>query len=410
MPNPRFETDAERLQQRNRELSILNAIVQSLNQQVDLDQALHTTLARVADLLGLQTGWVWLLHEDTGESYLAAHQNLPPALADHPRRMGGACYCLDTFRAGDLEGAANVNVITCSRLQWLTGGTRGLKYHASIPLYAHGSRSTDGQKLGVLNVANTDWLELSPQDLQLLSTIGDMLSIAVERARLFAQSSQMGAVEERNRLAREIHDTLAQGLAAVALHLETADALLQSGEDLGQEPARRLLQARLQQALDLTRLNLEEARRSVLDLRLAHLEGRTLVEALDHLAREYASHQDFHVEYEAESASHPLPARVEAGLYRITQEALENAARHARARHVAIRLSTSPAEVRLVVQDDGQGFDPAHVPAGRFGLIGLNERARFLGGRLKLESAPSAGTRLEVTVPLATHRRALRPD
>jgi two-component system NarL family sensor kinase len=410
MPTPRLETDAERLQQRNRELSILNDIAQSLNEQVDLDQALHTTLAKVADLLGLQTGWVWLLHEETGESYLAAHQNLPPALADHPRRMGGSCYCLDTFRAGDLEGAANVNVITCSRLQWLSGGTRGLKYHASIPLYAHGSRSADGQKLGVLNVANTDWLELSPQDLQLLSTIGDMLSIAVERARLFAHSSQMGAVEERNRLAREIHDTLAQGLAAVALHLETADALLQSGEDMGQEPARRLLQTRLQQALDLTRLNLEEARRSVLDLRLAHLEGRSLVEALGRLAQEYASRQDFQVEYEAGSAGHPLPARVEAGLYRIAQEALENAARHAGARRVTIRLSTTPSEVRLVVGDDGQGFDPDHVPTGRFGLIGLNERARFLGGRLVLESAPNAGTRLEVIVPLAARRRAARGD
>jgi two-component system NarL family sensor kinase len=160
----------------------------------------------VAELLDLHTGWIWLLHEETGESYLAAAQNLPPALAGSPRRMEGTCYCLDTFRAGDLDGAANVNVVTCSRLWGLVDGTDGLRYHASIPLYAH------GKKLGVLNVTSADWRELSAEDLRLLYTVGDLLSIAIERARLFAKSVQFGVLEERNRLAREIHDTLAQGL------------------------------------------------------------------------------------------------------------------------------------------------------------------------------------------------------
>ncbi len=100
------------------------------------------------------------------------------------------------------------NVVTCSRLKNLVDGTDGLRYHASIPLYAH------GKQLGVLNVASTDWRELSQEDLQLLYTVGDLLGIAVERARLFARSAHLGALEERNRLARELHDTLAQGLTA----------------------------------------------------------------------------------------------------------------------------------------------------------------------------------------------------
>src|SRR5512146_1828591 len=234
---PAGASSAEQLRRRNRELSILIAIARALNQSVDLDQALRATLAQVAELLDLRTGWIWLLDEETGESYLAAAQDLPPGLAANPRRMEGTCYCLDTFRAGDLAGAANVNVVTCSRLKRLVDGTGGLRYHASIPLYAH------DKKLGVLNVASPDWRELSPDDLTLLHAIGDLLAIAVERARLFARSAQVGAVEERNRLAREIHDTLAQGLAAIALRLESADALAEAGGD--QEQVRQSIQSAL---------------------------------------------------------------------------------------------------------------------------------------------------------------------
>ena len=210
------------LQRLNHELSVLNAIARELNRSVDLGETLEFTLSQVAELLDLRTGWVWLISEESSEPYLAASQSLPPALANDPRRMDGSgyCYCLDTYKRGDLEGAANVNVLTCSRLYGLVDGTDGLRYHASIPLYAQ------DKKLGVMNVASPDWRSLSPEDLQLLYTVGDLLSIAVERARLFARSTRLGAVEERNRLAREIHDTLAQGLTATALQLESADALL----------------------------------------------------------------------------------------------------------------------------------------------------------------------------------------
>lgn len=101
-------------------------------------------------------------------------QNLPPALVHNPSLMEGDCYCLRTYREGDLEGAANVNVVTCSRIKNLVDGTDGLRYHASIPLYA-----SDNTRLGVLNVASEDWRELSAEDLRLLYTVGDLLSIAV---------------------------------------------------------------------------------------------------------------------------------------------------------------------------------------------------------------------------------------
>ncbi len=382
------DTDALELKQRNRELVILNAIAQALNREVDLDQALQSALANSAGLLDLQTGWIWLLDEDSGEPYLAAALNLPPALANHPRRMSGTCYCLDTFRAGDMEGAANVNVITCSRLRWLTSETRGLKYHASIPLYAH------EKQLGVLNVASPDWRELSPEDLRLLYTVGDMLSIAIERARLFASSIQLGAVEERNRLAREIHDTLAQGLAGISLKLEAAEALLESGA--GQERVEPVIH----EALSLAQANLEEARRSVLDLRAAPLEGRTLKEALENLTEEYNRQSGVRFRFDAVGGNRRLPVRVEAGLYRVAQESLANILQHANARNASIQLELTPAQARLVVEDDGAGFDPTQIPTGRYGLLGLKERVKLLKGELKIQGEPGIGTRLEAVVPI----------
>jgi two-component system NarL family sensor kinase len=387
--HPTAETQAEALARRNRELSILNSIAEALNRSVDMDQALRATLARVAELLGLHTGWIWLLDEETGASYLGAALNLPPALTKNPLRMCGSCYCLDTYRAGDLNGAANVNVVACSRLKELVDGTDGLRYHASIPLYAH------GKKLGVLNVASTDWRELGPEDLRLLYTVGDLVGMAIERARLFAQSLRLGAVEERSRIARELHDTLAQGLTAVALQLESADCMLEDGGS----PER--VQQIVRKALALTRANLEETRRSVQDLRAAPLDGRSLAEALAALAGgEHSSLPGPAVTFEMAGEHRPLPVRVENGVFRMAQEAVTNAQRHANAQHVSIRLETVPHRLRLRVEDDGQGFDSATVEPGHYGLVGMNERAKLLGGRLRVQSCPGSGTCIDVTIPL----------
>ncbi|MEM7345925.1 MAG: histidine kinase, partial [Chloroflexota bacterium] len=280
------ESNAGKLRQRNRELAILHSIAAALNGEVNLDQALQTALAQVAELFNLHTGWIFLLHEETNAPYLAAAQELPPALAENfCELMEGRCTCLNSYDAGKLDNKDRVNVITCSRLDDLVAGTDGLRYHASIPLYAQ------NKALGVLNVASAEshWWEESAESLHLLYTVGDLLSIAIERTRLFAQSTQLGIVEERNRLAREIHDTLAQRLTAVALKLETADALLES------EMAATKIRPIVQDALDLTRTNLEDTRRSVLDLRAAPLEGKNLVEALTTLTQDYTEREPFTV-------------------------------------------------------------------------------------------------------------------
>jgi two-component system, NarL family, sensor kinase len=378
------ESDTEKLKRRNRELSILNTIAQAMNQEVDLTQALNVALRSVAELFDLKTSWIFLM-DDEGKFYLAAAQNLPPALADHPRRMAGDCDCLWDYENDELKDPEN---ITCSRLENLVVGTAGLRQHASIPLDAH------GKPLGVLNVASTDWGDLSEDDLQLLYLVGDLLGIAIERGRLFTHSVELGAIEERNRIAREIHDTLAQGLTAIALQLETADALLESGA-----PAERI-QHMVVQALSQTRASLEEARRSVLDLRAAPLEGRPLDEALKALIDEWASRRKVSANFELIGSMRPLPVRAEIGVYRMVQEALTNIGRHAYAHHVSIQLAVMPDQIHLTLKDDGRGFDPAQVTTGRYGLIGMNERAKLLSGSLEISSAPGEGTQLEIFIPI----------
>ena len=378
------DSEKEELARRNQELFILNRVAQALNHSINLKETLQIVLGQVAELLDLRTGWIWLMAEQSGETYLAAAQNLPPALADDAQKMAGSCFCLNTFREGDLERGSNVSVVKCSRLQALETGTGGLRYHATIPVLAH------GRKLGVLNVASTDWRELSAADLQLLQTIGDMLGIAIERARLFSRSAEMGALEERNRLARELHDTLAQGLTAISLQLESADALFDEKD--GAAPVKQAVQY----ALRLARENLVEVRRSVLDLRAAPLAGKQLVEALLTLIEQAALPVDMIVR----GGERPLPSRIETAVFRIVQESLHNIHQHAAAALVKIAIFYEPHWLKLEITDDGRGFDPNMIKKGRYGLVGINERVKLLQGEFVIQSSPGSGTRLQIEIPL----------
>jgi two-component system, NarL family, sensor kinase len=397
------QQSAGSLLRRNHDVAVLSAIAGHLNRKIDVHEALQEVLLQVTRLLGLRTGWVWLLNE-RDEPYLAAAQSLPPYLGDHRERMTGSCLCLDTFLQGDLEGAKNIDVLRCSRLKNAERdndpSSLGLRFHASIPIHAGET------PIGVLNVASEDWRELEEEELQLLHIIGDQIGLAIQRARLSAEhtraAARLATIEERNRLAREIHDTLAQGLTAITLQLETADALAQARPDRAQEAIRR--------ALALARSNLEETRRSMIDLRAVPLQNRSLPEALEALAQE--TKQDG-IEVECHCSlphDYPiLPQRVETALYRIAQEALSNAYRHAQARHIALRLEIVDNELCLTVQDDGCGFSPDEIiaaeqasgpSAGHFGLTGINERVKLLGGVVCIQSEAGAGTCLSACVPL----------
>jgi two-component system NarL family sensor kinase len=376
-----------------RELAILNAVSEALNSSPDVRKALERTLSLVADLLGLRTGWVWLLDQETDRFYDAAERELPPYLQERVRMAGRRrCWCIDDFRDGELT-PTNIDVMECSRLQPAFRSksaelAAGLRYHASIPLYFQDKR------LGIMNVTGPEWRKLTTAELRLLSTIAYQVGISIERARLAEDATRLARAEERTRLAREIHDTLAQGLTAIALNIEGAMNRLKTDPDQAHE--------RLARALAMARENLEDARRSVLDLRGAsRLEGKPLAEALAGLARSFTSDSGVpaHV---AAAHTERLPLRVEAELFRVAQEALTNVRRHAHARGVEVALRKRGSTLTLSVQDDGRGFSPrTRRPNGAtHGIVGMRERAKLLGGRLQVSSAPGKGTRITARVPI----------
>jgi two-component system NarL family sensor kinase len=375
-----------------RELEIVNAVAEALNSSPDVRQALERTLSLVADLLGLRTGWVWLVDQQTHRFYAAAERELPPYLQERVRMAGRRrCWCIDDFRDGELT-PSNIDVIECSRLEPAFRGksaalAAGLRYHASIPLYFQ------DKPLGIMNVSGPEWRKLTAEELRLLSTIAYQVGIAIERARLAEDAMGLARAEERARMAREIHDTLAQGLTAIALNIEGAMHRLETHPNEARE--------RLGRALAMARENLEDARRSVLDLRgAAQLEGKPLTEALAGLAREFTS--DTGVPATVESSNlDGLSLRVESELFRIAQEALTNVRKHARAHRVQIGLRRRGTTLSLSIVDDGRGFSVTGVRRGDGqGVIGMRERARLLGGRLQISSSPGKGTHVTARVPV----------
>ena len=377
-----------------RDLRILKEIAEALNGAVDVDQALRDVLARIADLLGLRTGWIWLIDPRTGQFYSATAQALPPFLRDPVRMTGHTCWCIEAFRWGKLT-AGNIELIECSRLRNAVGadrpGTRGFRYHASIPLH-FGDRP-----LGIINVDTPRWRRLSRRELDLLSTIASQLSMAIERARLAEESVRLARLEARTRLARDLHDTLTQGLTAIGLHVDAAMSRI--GEEGDEEARTQLARARV-----VTQSSLEEARRSLRELRTSPLNARPLGEALMALGRAMAHDTGVRVHVQVDAGEElALSPEVEEELYRIASEALANVRRHAEAKEVQVTLARAGRRVCLSIADDGRGFDTRarsrRTHAG-FGLAGMRERAALIGGKLVAKSTPNQGTQISVTAPL----------
>lgn len=218
----------------------------------------------------------------------------------------------------------------------------------------------------------------------------------VHRVRVRQLRREFVAVlNERNRIARELHDTLAQGFTSVSMQLEAVSAKMGGGGEAARE---HLNQARL-----LVRSSLAEARRSVRDLRSEWLDGGDLADALSGMARQLTAGADVRVEVSVTGTSRHLPEPVEKTLLRVGQEALTNAVRHASPASVRVRLDYEEARVRLEVCDDGRGF-PSEASGrergGGFGLRGMRERVEQAGGTLDVRSREGAGTEVSATLPL----------
>jgi signal transduction histidine kinase len=208
-------------------------------------------------------------------------------------------------------------------------------------------------------------------------------------ARYASALEQLAISRERNRIAREMHDTLAHTLSAVSVQLKALEVLWDS--DPGE--ARSVLRA----TDDLTRSGLDEARRALHALRASPIEEMGLALALQSAAEEAKARAGFALSFSAPPQVSGLRPEVEQHLYRIGEEALNNIARHANARHVAVTLAQKDGATLLTILDDGCGFERGQAGrSGHFGLTGMRERASLINARLEVESRPQAGTSVRV--------------
>ena len=227
--------------------------------------------------------------------------------------------------------------------------------------------------------------EFSDDDQGLIATFAAHAALALENARLHERSRELSIVEERNRLARELHDAVTQKLFGVVLAAESAAALLERDAD----------EAGVQLALvrELAREARDELRSVIVHLRPAALESQGLAEALAKHVEVLRRVHRREIALTLEGAA-PVAAAIEGDVFRIAQEALHNALRHAEASRIDVTLRCEPDRVELSVRDNGRGFDPAAagMRSRSLGLTTMAERARAAGGSLTIDSAPGAGT------------------
>jgi signal transduction histidine kinase len=219
--------------------------------------------------------------------------------------------------------------------------------------------------------------------------------VQTQTAIILDKAQRETILEERSRIARELHDTVEQELAGVSMQLDLVNFKLQQAPENGVTPA-------LDLARRMVRHCQTEARHSIWELRCAALEKGDLVSALKETLQPILEGHDLQLRVEVQREARRLPSQVENDLLRMGQEAATNAVRHAHAHQITIVLDFGPESVQMTIADDGCGFNPSNpalVLSGRFGLAGMAERAAKLGGELSVDSVPGSGTRIRIVVP-----------
>ena len=230
-------------------------------------------------------------------------------------------------------------------------------------------------------------------------TVRDITEWKRTEEELFEQTRTLAVLDERNRMAREIHDTLAQGFTGVVLQLEAAEQALEDDVDAATD--------HIGKAKELAKGSLQEARRTVWDLLPAALQGRNIEEVLADEVDRFAARGREEASFSSDGAFDDIPRDVQATLLRICQEALMNARKYARAKQVWVSLVRELTGIRVAVADDGVGFDEESAVAesvlagGGFGLSSMKQRAQAQKGDLEVETTKGAGTTIRVSIPLA---------
>ncbi len=379
---------------RTHELATLYDVAALATQSLDLQVTLERCLERALEALPCRAGAIHL-RNGAGETLrLAVDRGIPPGLvAELATLTADGSPLGQVLREG--QPAVRTGAGSEDSPPWIAAA-HGFPVWVVAPMRAR------GQIVGVLTVFGDADHQCDAEDLALLASVADHVGIAVENVWLQQRAEQTAALEERERLARELHDLVTQSLFSLTLFAEVAKDMTTSGE-------RQAIAGLIDEMSAIAHQVLKETRLMIYRMRPAVLEEEGLVGAL----RRRLGAVEGRVGIEARVVTDTLiqpPAAVEAELYHIAQEALSNALRHAQASSVEVRLHTESDHLIMEVADNGCGFDPdAVVDLGGMGLSNMRERAESLGGTFSILSGLGRGTTVRVEVSLASHTDPTTP-
>jgi signal transduction histidine kinase len=375
------------LASRTRELEVYQAVQQAINRQLERENVLQMIADQARLLTRCSYSVVYLLEEEQGEQFLRLavisgdlHSDIRPGyrLPLDQSVAGQAIRDQKPYCVQDARKDPRVYEDAVQR--------SNVRSFLIVPLISGKS------PLGVISVADITEGKFSEEEERIMSLLASSVIISLENARLYAQAGEIAVMNERNRLARELHDAVTQSLFSASLIGDVLPTLWEEDPQEGRQ--------RLQELRRLTRGALAEMRTLLLELRPAALENASLQQLLRHLINAFNGRSQIPVQFrmEAEPAHlAALPVGIKVGVYRIAQEALNNIFKHAEAENVLLHLRAGARSLRMQVQDDGKGFDPSSEAGGGLGLGIMKERAQAIGAVLTINSQVGEGTQVVFT-------------
>jgi signal transduction histidine kinase len=377
---------AEQIRRRNEHLLVINTLAGMAVSTHQLERVLAAVTDQIHQGFGYGHVELYEVDEDNREAVLVATASRFEQGARGYRQpldqgvIGRAYREARTVRIDDVRSDPDYvsNLLFESRSE------------LCVPIVAN------GRVLALLNLESRRPAAFSSDDIEALETAGDVLASAIENARLSRRAQEAAVLEERSRLARDLHDSVSQQLFSMTLTAQAARAQLEKN------PARTA--AQLERLQETAAAALAEMRALIFQLRPPGLAELGLVAALQQYVGSLNRRENINVRLHVEGEERDARG-AEQAIYRIVQEALNNVVKHAGTCRVEIGLSFAPQQLTLVIRDDGRGFDPASDRIGErhFGLVSMRERAAELGGNLQLDTASGQGTTITVTVPQGEH-------
>lgn len=376
----------------NKELGALLAVGKVATSSIQLDETLSASLDTILNVTGTDAAEIWLAEPD-GELVMQCHRGAHrDAFLERTHFSMG--QGIPGLVAQSQEAIMVHDLPSDSRFLRQMVTEAGFRTFCALPV------RYKSKLVGVLAVAAFSGEALKGQrELQLLESVGEWLALAIENARMYRQVQDVAVIQERERIAREMHDGIAQLLGYINIQTIAVNRFISN---------RELVQAQeeLAKMQDIARDLYADVREGILALKTTTNRQKGLMAALREYIERFMEMSGVRVEMQvAVDAAHPpLDPNAEIQLMRIVQEALTNVRRHSKATAVAVAFGLNGSQFEVAIADNGQGFDPARLPTTgwpRFGLQTMRERAQSVGGTLQIDTAPGQGTRVLVRVPLA---------